>query len=133
MVTNRSNSQELAAALKEALNPSAGVTPNSSHKAAETTTTEESSEGKVEVGSLGLPVRKLKTTNKRSTSFKVPPMTRGAFIADTDSLLGGTETSVGVSAAEDSTLLMIDRKDLIIFFSNNPGVLLATVHSHFVQ
>lgn len=72
-------------------------------------------------------------TTKGICSFRVPPLTRGAFIADTDSLLGGTSSSVGVIAVEDSTLLMIDRKDLIIFFSNNPGVLLATVHSHFVH
>ena len=140
MATNRSNSQELAAALKEALSPASGVTPNSSHtektSEEETTTTtkgdEEKGEKEKEIGSLGLPKRNSRSMQRRSASFKVPPMTRGAFIADTDSLLGGTKSSVGVIAAEDSTLLMIDRKDLIVFFSNNPGVLLATVHSHFV-
>ena len=64
--------------------------------------------------------------------MRVPPMGVGAFIADTDAILGSTSNSVGVIASTDCTLLMIDRKDLIIFYSNNPGVLLATVHTFFV-
>ena len=56
----------------------------------------------------------------------------GSFIADVDALLSNGGNSVGVLAAEDTTVLMIERQDLIIFFSNNPGVLLATVHTNYV-
>ena len=106
MHVGRSNSMELAKALQTAL-----------------------SEAGNGGGSGGEQKTKIAPKPKRTAkpiatanSFRVPPLSRGAFVADTDSLLGGQPSSVGVVASEDSTLLMIDRKDLIIFFSNNPGV-----------
>jgi CRP-like cAMP-binding protein len=134
MTTNRSNSQELAAALKEALTKDTlGQTPASNgDKVEQIESKVQKRPSRTAPKTLSRSNTASGTTGRADDSFRVPPLARGAFIADTDSLLGGTESSVGVVAAEDSTLLMIDRKDLIIFFSNNPGVLLATVHSHYV-
>ena len=126
MGSHSQSSQELAAALKEALSkPDHSSMKEEEQQKNKSLTPRRSRTNSTESS--------LKRSNTGRAGGLNPTLQRGAFIADTDSLLGGTEISVGVVAAEDSTLLMIDRKDLIIFFSNNPGVLLATVHSKYVH
>ena len=129
MTSSRHDSKELAAALQSALaEPSGGSTPASLSSGAEVGSGEA-----LPAEAATSPRRSFdRKLLKKSASMRVSPMGPGSFIADTDALLGSSSNSVGVVAATDCTLLMIDRKDLIIFYSNNPGVLLATVHTFYV-
>jgi CRP-like cAMP-binding protein len=130
MTTGGKDSKELAAALQSALaDPAQGATPASNANGEDK---EEESGSRATALNAASARNFNDRTLRKTSSMRVPPMGAGAFIADTDAILGSTANSVGVTAATDCTLLMIDRKDLIIFYSNNPGVLLATVHTFFV-
>lgn len=69
---------------------------------------------------------------KRARHVAPEELGPGAFVGDVDALLHEDEQRVGLLAASRCVVLELEREDLMRFFSRNPGVLLALMHSYYV-
>jgi len=61
------------------------------------------------------------------------PFTRGAFLGEVNALLGEELHTTSVQTQRDGTVYIIPRKELIIFWDQNPGVQLAFLGTLFID
>ena len=85
-------------------------------------------------GNIGVHIQVDPTTAFASGKEVLQPemFERGSFIGDIDAILANRRNDVALTAMGSVSVLCLYRKELLNFFSNNPGVLLSMLHTRYI-
>ena len=68
-----------------------------------------------------------------SPSGELKPFTEGAFVGDVDALRARAASPTGARVTKAGKLFAVERRDLVRFFEDNPGVYLSFLGARFVE